>query len=911
MRLLPNGTPDGTFGTGGVGSAPAPDGGVTGLDLAPDGRLVAVGGSDGHSATWRFTADGHPDLTFSGDGLAVIPLGTNPHGGDVLDGIAVEPDGRIVIAGQSRPLLGNQELTLARLTANGELDRTFGGGAARTEVGERTDVAFAAARQPDGKLVVAGYAATNQPNNTDFAIVRYTADGLPDPTFGTAGRVITAFGPGAEEPHAVAVQADGKIVVAGLAVLGEDIDFALARYNPDGTPDETFDGDGRVTTHVWALDYVRDMVLQPDGKIVVAGLVWDGETITDSALVRYNPDGSLDEEFGTGGIRVIDMAAGHDDGLNALELLADGRLLAAGYTASSGTGSFAAARFTPDGLLDPTFGGGPGFVTTPFPAQCRPERPGRSAGRNIRSWRIRWCGTGSADLALVGYTADGALDSTFGESGRVSVRVAGGEWNLGSLVRDAAGNLVAVGQERVNDLLGVAVVRFTDAGALDPTFDGDGKFTTKVGPADTSVRAGLIDSTGRILAVGASPIAGYSDFAVVGLREMNVPPVPVPTAIDLPHHGPYFGTGATYVTDPEGGPLTVTLTSGPAHGTLTLQPNGDFIYTPDPFFTGLDQFLYRATDAGGAFADGAVTLTVPDADGVLVAVRDDPALPGKKSLFIAGTAGADSIVVRPQGASKTAYTVTVNDGPAEAVAGVTGRIYVTAGDGNDAIRLGGVRIPAVIDAGAGNDTVTTGAGTDTLTGGAGNDVLDAGAGRDRLVETANASMTLVSGTTTRNGGLTGIGTDTLVRNRIEEAELTAGPGGDVIDAAAFAGRTTLAGGDGVDVLRASRGGSLLNGGNGADQLVGGAGRDILLGGDGADVLTGGGGQDILIGGLGGRRADRAGRRGLANRRADRLRRQPRRPGRDPGRVDVPGHLRGTGEAADRRADGRAEHGRTI
>src|SRR5262249_39062750 len=158
--------------------------------------------------------------------------------------------------------------------------------------------------------------------------VRLTADGRPDETFGTGGTVITDFAPRDDEAHAVAVQADGKIVVAGLAVnAGTDADLLLARYNPDGSLDDTFGTGGRVITPVAGYDVIDALAVQPDGKLVIAGSTV-GPAGSDTVLGRYNPDGSLDSTFGgSGGVSQLGLSTG-DDLFRAVTVLPDGRILA-------------------------------------------------------------------------------------------------------------------------------------------------------------------------------------------------------------------------------------------------------------------------------------------------------------------------------------------------------------------------------------------------------------------------------------------------------------------------------------------------------------------------------------------------------------------------------------------------------
>src|SRR5262249_13706627 len=146
--------------------------------------------------------------------------------------------------------------------------------------------------QADGRIVVAGYAWNGA--NDDFALARYNADGSLDTSFDGDGKVTTAVGTGDDQGYSVAIQADGRILVAGYTWNGAHYDFALARYNSDGSLDTSFDGDGRLTTAIGTDDgQAYSVAIQADGRIVVAG----SSANADFALARYNADGSLDASF--------------------------------------------------------------------------------------------------------------------------------------------------------------------------------------------------------------------------------------------------------------------------------------------------------------------------------------------------------------------------------------------------------------------------------------------------------------------------------------------------------------------------------------------------------------------------------------------------------------------------------------
>jgi uncharacterized delta-60 repeat protein len=183
--------------------------------------------------------------------------------------------------------------------AEGDLDTTFDSdGKVTTAIGASDNEAYSVAIQSDGKIVAAG--SSKNGSNYDFALARYNTDGTLDTNFGTGGKVITAIGSSTDVAESVAIQSDGKIVAAGFSNNGSNNDFALVRYNTNGTLDTTFDSDGKVTTAIGsANDAAYSVAIQSDGKIVAAGFSNNGSN-NDFALVRYNTNGSLDTSFGTG-----------------------------------------------------------------------------------------------------------------------------------------------------------------------------------------------------------------------------------------------------------------------------------------------------------------------------------------------------------------------------------------------------------------------------------------------------------------------------------------------------------------------------------------------------------------------------------------------------------------------------------
>src|SRR5262245_12222163 len=363
-------TLDASFGTGGrlITNFGGYSDSVRGLVVQPDGKIVAagwtIGNFGGDFALARYNVDSTLDTTFGIGGKVTTSFDGGFEG---AWSVALQEDGKIVAAGLTQTG-GISQIALARYNSGGTLDASFGTGGRVTTAfaGASKSIAFSVAVQADGKVVVAGW--TDAAGPADFALVRYTSSGALDASFGTGGLVITAFpdpsGPSIAGIFRIAVQPDGKIVAAGEAQSGGKVDFALARYNSHGTLDDGFGTGGRVITDFAGSDDAAESVaLQPDGKIVAAGFA-RASTSYDFALARYNDDGTLDSSFGTGG-RVTTDFGGFNDTAFAVAVQADGKIVAAGSAIVPNTFTdFALARYNNDGTLDASFG----KITTDFTA---------------------------------------------------------------------------------------------------------------------------------------------------------------------------------------------------------------------------------------------------------------------------------------------------------------------------------------------------------------------------------------------------------------------------------------------------------------------------------------------------------------------------------------------------------------
>ena len=389
----------------------------------------------------------------------------------------------------------------------------------------RTDEASAVAIQPDGKIVAAGSYAGFGNDTRTFAVVRLDPDGTPDRTFGSNGRVLTAFPNGSAWAAGVALQPDGKIVVAGTATAARGgPDFALARYYPDGSPDTSFSGDGKLTTDFGGTDYGNAVAIQRDGKIVVAGSHDDdGVSDGDFALARYRGDGSLDRFFSGDGKTTTSF--GHDEYAAAVAIQSDGKIVAAGTRRDHLNSDFALVRYTANGALDPSFDGD-GKVTTGFDSDFD-DAAGLAISSDDR--KIVVAGEthvsdnfgGAWTFALARYRSNGSLDRAFSDDGKVTAPGGLGWYAHGTAVAfQPDGRLVVAGWMRRTQSPAApadfALARYNSNGSLDRTFSDDGMLNTDFGANDTA-DAVAVEPDSKIVAVGSTDAGpgGDLDFALV------------------------------------------------------------------------------------------------------------------------------------------------------------------------------------------------------------------------------------------------------------------------------------------------------------------------------------------------------------------------------------------------------------
>ncbi|HEX8514717.1 MAG TPA: T9SS type A sorting domain-containing protein [Bacteroidia bacterium] len=389
--------------------------------------------------------DGSIDPGFGNNGKCI----SYQPNGSIIKSIVTQNDGKIVAAGYTT----YSHFLVARFNSNGSSDTAFGNnGIVTTYFPGGYAQANSVLLQGDNKIILAGKASNG--NNDDFVLVRYLPDGSVDSSFGQNGSVFTDFNGEPDRVLAVKLQNDGKIVVSGACGLFNGRCFGLARYNTDGSPDSTFDSDGRLTTavNIYSSE-ATSLAIWNDGKIIAGGYSRsDPMPYYNFSAVRYNGDGSLDAAFGSGGITF-----GPSGYTEAMVLQSDGKIVQSGWTENN---------------------------------------------------------DGEPEITVSRYNDNGGIDSTFNSTGYFTFRI-GPEYDMNtSLAIDQNGKIILGGFTILADDPDFTLIRLNTDGTFDPSFGTGGKVITPLDSIDQCY-AITVQNDGKILAGGMTHSASNSGFALV------------------------------------------------------------------------------------------------------------------------------------------------------------------------------------------------------------------------------------------------------------------------------------------------------------------------------------------------------------------------------------------------------------
>ncbi len=451
-------------------------------------------------------------VTSTPPGVALTLVSTSSVGTQVW----TASSNKVIPGGTIKFIAGNAASQVVRIWANpgGAPDEAFNGtGRVTTDFGSSFDYALALAINSSGKTALAG--RTYNGANEDFAVAQYTSTGALDTTFDTDGKLTTALGTSDDVAQAAAYQSDGKLLVAGRSFNGTNDDFALVRYNTNGSLDTSFGSGGKVITNLGGNDVVQALAIQTDGKIVVAGFTRTGATVADFGLARYTTGGLLDTSFGSAGTVVTSLAAG-EDAAAALAIQSDGKIVAAGYADNGADHDVALARYTTSGALDGSFDADGKLTIAIGGASDEANAVAVQADGKIVAAGHADVGGGDYDFALLRVTASGALDTSFDTDGKVTSGFYALSYDeVFGLAIQSNGRIVAAGvtDNGVNDF---ALARFNTNGTLDVTFELDGLLSVPVSPGEDAANAIAIEpGTGRIVAAGYARSGVNDNFAAI------------------------------------------------------------------------------------------------------------------------------------------------------------------------------------------------------------------------------------------------------------------------------------------------------------------------------------------------------------------------------------------------------------
>jgi uncharacterized delta-60 repeat protein len=488
--------------------------------------------------------------------------------------------------------------------AEGDLDTSFNStGTELTPITpSKNDVADGVAIDSQGRIVAAG--TTDVGGQHVFAVTRYLPSGALDTSFNSTGTETQAIGAGGDDQATgVAVDSQGRIVVGGYSKSSTEYDFAVARFTPDGHLDNTgptsFGPFGFRTTQIGSSDaHATALAVDSQDRVILAGESRIGAQQV-ATLARYNADGTLDSNFGTGGTVTLPFGSGVNAMASGVAIDSQGRIVIAGRAVSTTTNDqFVVARYLPGGTLDSSFGGGAGYVITPvttsdnqaFSVAVDPEGRIVAAGTNTDA-------NSNDEFTAVRYRPDGTLDSSFGTGGVAFTPIGADNAEARDVAIDPQGRPVLAGFATVNSAVAFAVVRYRTDGSPDSAFGSNGVVTTNIGtgsPISGGASALGIDSKSRIVAAGsAANGSNLFDFAV-----------------------------ARYIGDQT--PPKVTITSGPADGAFTNDPTPSFGWSSDDPTASYACGFDGATPSGctspatpvSALVDGAHTFSVSGSDTV-------------------------------------------------------------------------------------------------------------------------------------------------------------------------------------------------------------------------------------------------------------------------------------------------------
>ncbi|MGK4567771.1 hypothetical protein [Flavobacterium sp. 3HN19-14] len=601
--------------------------------LQPDGKLI-VGGSytsshgDNDFALVRYNTDGTLDPTFGAGGKVVTDFLEINNDYSYINAVYVLPDGKIMALGTTGKTGFIPSLVVVKYNHDGTLDTAFGtNGKVTNDLFPLDSFGSKLTLLPDGKFVVTSAKTYNGDPNYYFGLRKYTADGQIDETFGTAGEVVTSFGNGKSGPASIALQPDGKLLVAGKFLQSGMQQMAVARYNPDGALDTSFDGDGKVLTNFGGTTSCNamDVAIKPDGKIIVSGIVYT--LVRNFGVVQYNSNGSLDTSFDGDGKATAAFADDYDN-ISAVTRQPDGKFLVAiksdNYMLTAS--DMVLRKFNSDiskdisfgnnGEVSITFGGG---LSKAMAAVATPNGAVFLVGESIAA------DNSTIEFAIAKYINSGSLDVSFGNNGKTTTGFEPTNDQVSKVLISADDSFIAVGisgGRRSNNSYysNIALAKYDSNGNLDTNFGNSGKVVSVFGDNNNNVTAAIFQPDGKILVGNMYYSVGQASYSNEIIR-YNANGI-LDTSFGTNGKASLAFSAVAMVCQPDG-KIVVAGIGSEGNGDGYILQRFNYNGTPD---TSFDNDGTAFVSTGNFYIGEIVVLLQPDGKLVVSASASDPEL---------------------------------------------------------------------------------------------------------------------------------------------------------------------------------------------------------------------------------------------------------------------------------------------
>jgi uncharacterized delta-60 repeat protein len=608
--------------------------------------------------------------------------------------VKVQSDGKILVVGFTT-INGTYDIALVRYNTDGSLDTSFDtDGIVTTRIGHSNDTGDSVTVQADGKILVAGY--TWNGSNYDFALVRYNTDGSLDTSFDTDGIVTTDLIGSNDQGYKVTVQSDGKILLRGYTDKSGNTEVLEVQYNTDGSLDTSFGNNGILITAPTGNDFGNTVTYQTDGKILVVGNTWNGSN-TDIVLVRYNSDGTtFDTSFGNNGEVVTDLNGGND-GAYSVTVDSDGKILVTGYTWNGSNYDFALVRYNSNGTLDNSFNSNVALLST---LNNNPTFIENGTAVILDS-----------DVQIIdpeltainnGYGNYAGATLTLSRNGGANTQDVFAFNTTGALFTVSGSDIQSGGQTfaTFSQGSGTLTISFTSGVTIatqalvnDVLRHINYSNTSDTPPASVQINWDFADgNTGSQGTGGVQSVQGSTTVNITAVNDAPVVSNQIPIQSVENNKTFNYTLSDSIFTDPEGDTLTYSASNLPTWLTF-------------------DSSTRTFTGTANAVGTSAITVSVNDGNGNTT----------NTNFSVIVTTPVNTTTSIDQSASTTAVTIT-GTASSESIFGGSGNDTIRAGDGNDNIFGNG-----------GNDKLYGNNGSDTLIGGLGTDNLWGGADNDFFV----------------------------------------------------------------------------------------------------------------------------------------------------------------------------------